>query len=72
MKENYFVGYRVIIEKGEKSYGAYSPDVPGCIAVGKTRKEVEKRIRGAIPFHLEGLLEDGLPVPKPKSFIKVA
>lgn len=57
--------YAVIIEKGETSYGAYVPDLPGCIAVGKTRKEVETLIREAIEFHLEGMAEDGDRIPKP-------
>ncbi len=57
--------YAVIIEKGETSYGAYVPDLPGCIAVGKTRKEVETLIREAIEFHLEGMAEDGDRIPTP-------
>ena len=60
--------YLVIYEKANSNYSAYSPDLPGCIATGKTRKEVEKKIREAIKFHLEGLKEDGLPVPEPISF----
>lgn len=59
--------YAVIIEKGETSYGAYVPDLPGCIAVGKAREEVERLIREAIEFHLEGMAEDGDQIPKPKS-----
>ncbi len=59
--------YAVIIEKGETSYGAYVPDLPGCIAVGKTQKEVETLIREAIEFHLEGMAEDGDHIPKPTS-----
>jgi len=55
--------YTVLIEKGESSYGAYVPDLPGCVAVGKTRQEVMDLIREAIVFHLEGLKEDGLAVP---------
>lgn len=60
--------YLVIFEKADDNYSAYSPDLPGCIATGKTRKEVEKNIRGAINFHLEGLKEDGLTPPEPASF----
>ncbi len=56
--------YAVIIEKGEKNFGAYVPDLPGCVAVGKTAAEVKKLIAEAIPLHLEGLREDGLPIPK--------
>ena len=58
--------YLVIYETGEDGgWGAYSPDLPGCVAVGGTREEVEKLMREAIPFHLEGMREDGLPVPEP-------
>ena len=67
--------YAVIIEKGENGYGAYVPDLPGCIAAAATRKEVRKLIHEAIEFHIEGLREDGEPVPKPASsieFIEVA
>ncbi|MDP2730746.1 MAG: type II toxin-antitoxin system HicB family antitoxin [Dehalococcoidales bacterium] len=60
--------YLVIFEKANDNYSAYSPDLPGCIATGATRKEVEKNIREAISFHLEGLKEDGLSVPEPSSF----
>ncbi len=67
--------YAVIIEKGESSYGAYVPDLPGCIAAGETKEEVMRLIQEAIEFHIEGLKEDGLPVPTPSStieFIEVA
>lgn len=57
--------YAVIIERGETSYGAYVPDLPGCIAVGKPREEAEGLIREAIEFHLEGMAEDGDPIPEP-------
>ena len=60
--------YLVVIEKGESSYGAYVPDLPGCIAVGETRLEVSRLIHEAIEFHVEGLLEDGWPVPPPAEF----
>jgi predicted RNase H-like HicB family nuclease len=59
--------YTVIIEKGPTSYGASVPDLPGCVAVAQTRKEVEKLIKGAIEMHLEGMREDGLPIPEPAS-----
>ncbi len=59
--------YLVVIEKGESSYGAYVPDLPGCIAVGETRLEVSRLIHEAIEFHVEGLIEDGQPVPPPAS-----
>ncbi len=59
--------YLVIFEKANSNYSAYSPDIPGCIATGTTRDEVEKNIRQAISFHIEGLKEDGLPLPEPAS-----
>jgi len=55
----------LLLKKGETSYGAYVPDLPGCVAVGETLQEVEALIREAIQFHLEGLRESGLPVPEP-------
>jgi predicted RNase H-like HicB family nuclease len=64
------VDYVVIIEKGDSSYGAYVPDLPGCVAVGETREEAMKLIQEAIEFHIEGLKEDGLPVPVPSSTIQ--
>jgi predicted RNase H-like HicB family nuclease len=62
--------YGVVIEKGETSYGAYAPDLPGCVAVGESLEEVEELIREAIKFHIEGLREEGLPVPEPSSFFE--
>ena len=60
--------YLVIFEKAGDNYCAYSPDIPGCIATGSTRDEVEKNIRQAISFHIEGLVKDELPLPEPTSF----
>ncbi|MGH7812654.1 MAG: type II toxin-antitoxin system HicB family antitoxin [Candidatus Binataceae bacterium] len=57
--------YAVVIEKAAANYSAYVPDLPGCIATGSTRQQVERRIQTAIRFHLEGRIEDGLRVPKP-------
>jgi predicted RNase H-like HicB family nuclease len=59
--------YAVVIEKGERNYSAYVPDLPGCVSVGDTLDEVKAEIREAIEFHLEGMREDGLPIPKPTS-----
>jgi predicted RNase H-like HicB family nuclease len=59
------MNYSVVIEKGETSYGAYVPDLPGCVAVGETREEVEALIAEAIQYHLEMLQEEGLPLPEP-------
>jgi predicted RNase H-like HicB family nuclease len=63
--------YVVIIEKGETSFGAYVPDLPGCVAVGETREEALVLIREAIEFHLEGLREDGLVAPPRASYIEL-
>jgi len=57
----------VVIEKGQHSYGAYSPDLPGCVAIGDTVEEVEQRMREAILCHLEGMREDHFPLPQPTS-----
>ena len=65
------MNYVVIVEKGETSFGVYVPDLPGCVAVGETREEAMRLIREAIEFHLEGLREDGLPVPPPTSSIEL-
>jgi predicted RNase H-like HicB family nuclease len=62
--------YAVIIEKGKDSYGAYVPDLPGCVAVGDTPEEVKTLIQEAIEFHLEGLQEDGESIPQPNSSIE--
>lgn len=59
--------YMVVIEKGPTSYGAHVPDLPGCIAVGQSREEVLDMIREAIAFHVDGLKDQGLPVPEPSS-----
>ena len=59
--------FAVVIEKAGKNYSAYVPDLPGCIATGDTVADVEREIRDAIRFHIEGLREDGLPVPEPVS-----
>jgi predicted RNase H-like HicB family nuclease len=55
--------YAIVIEKAEGNYSAYVPDLPGCIATGPTVEAVERDIRDAIRFHIDGLKEDGLPVP---------
>lgn len=59
--------YLVVVEKGPTSYGAHVPDLPGCIAAGETREEVLTLIREAIEFHLEGLKQEGQPIPAPVS-----
>ncbi len=59
--------FLIVIEKSKDGYGAYSPDLPGCVAVGGTREDVENNMFEAINFHLEGMEEDGLPIPKSES-----
>jgi predicted RNase H-like HicB family nuclease len=59
--------YLVVVEKGPTSFGAYVPDLPGCVAAGETREEVLALIHEAIEFHLDGLKEDGQPIPVPSS-----
>jgi len=61
--------YAIVIEKAEENYSAYVPDLPGCIATGATVEEAEAEIREAIIFHLEGLCEDGLPLPPGESTV---
>jgi predicted RNase H-like HicB family nuclease len=60
--------YLVIVEETETGYSAFSPDLPGCVATGKTRDEVEQSMREAIQFHLDGMREDGDPIPVPHSY----
>ena len=62
--------YAVVVEEGETSYGAHVPDLPGCVAVAETKEEVMALIQEAIEFHLEGLREDGQPIPAPSSSIE--
>jgi predicted RNase H-like HicB family nuclease len=59
--------YLVVVEKGATSFGAYVPDLPGCVAAAESRDEVLGLIREAIEFHLEGLREEGQPIPEPSS-----
>ncbi len=59
--------YMVLIEKGEKGYVVHVPDLPGCIAAGKTREEVLNLIKEAIEFHIEDLRKDDKPIPQPSS-----
>jgi predicted RNase H-like HicB family nuclease len=61
------MSYLVVIERGETSFGAYVPDLPGCAAVGETEEEVLHLVREAIALHLEVLQEQGLPAPEPRS-----
>jgi predicted RNase H-like HicB family nuclease len=63
--------YLVVVEEGPNSFGAYVPDLPGCVAVGDTREEALKLIRDAIEYHLEGMKEDGISIPRPSSSSEV-
>jgi predicted RNase H-like HicB family nuclease len=62
--------YAIVIEKADGNYSAYVPDLPGCVATGDTVEAVEREIRDAIRFHIDGLKEDGLPVPQPTSTVE--
>ncbi len=59
--------YLIVIEKTLNNFSAFSPDLPGCVATGATRAEVEERMRGAIRMHRDGMREDGLSIPEPSS-----
>lgn len=59
--------YGIVIEKAANHYAAYAPDLPSCIATGESLEETEEAIKQAIQFHIEGLLEDGLPIPEPNT-----
>ena len=61
------VRYTIVIEKADGNYSAYVPDLPGCVATGATVKDTEREIGEAIRFHIDGLKQDGLPVPKPSA-----
>jgi predicted RNase H-like HicB family nuclease len=63
--------YLVVVEKGPESFGAYVPDLPGCVAAAASRAEVLRLIREAIAFHIDGLREEGQPVPPPSSSSEV-
>ena len=62
--------YAIVIEKAEGNYSAYVPDLPGCVATATTVQEAETQIREAIEFHLEGMREDGTPIPQPASRVE--
>lgn len=62
--------FAVVIEQAENNYSAYVVDLPGCVATGATLEEVEQRIREALEFHLDGMRQDGLPLPVPSSRVE--
>jgi len=59
--------YAVVIEKSDSGYGAYVPDLPGCVAVGETLEDTSRLIKEAIEFHLQGMREDGVTAPQPSA-----
>ncbi len=60
--------YLIVVEKTGTGYSAYSPDLDGCVATGNTRDEVEREMRDAIAFHLDGLARSGEPIPEPQTY----
>jgi len=62
--------YAIVVEKAGNNFSAYAPDLPGCVATGSSVKEAEKEIQAAIQFHIDGLREDGLPIPAPSSVVE--
>jgi len=62
--------YAIVVEKAGSNYSAYVPDLPGCVATGSTIEETERDIREAIELHIEGMMEDGLPIPQPTSIVQ--
>jgi len=62
--------FAIVIEQAEGNFSAYVPDLPGCVATGASVAEVEREIQEAIAFHVEGLREDGLPIPLPASVVE--
>ena len=62
--------YAIVIEKAEGNYSAYVPDLPGCVSTGATIEETEKSIREAIAFHLDGMRDDGTPIPPASSQVE--
>jgi len=60
--------FLIVIEKADNNYSAYSPDLPGCVATGKSRDEVERNMHEAVEMHIQGLLEDELPIPESTAY----
>ena len=63
--------FLIVVKKAEGNYSAYSPDLPGCVATGKTREQAATNMHKAIALHVSGLREDRLPIPKPHSFAEI-
>ena len=62
--------YAIVVEKAGNNFSAYAPDLPGCVATGSTVKEAEQKIQAAIQFHIDGMREDGLPIPAASSVVE--
>lgn len=62
--------YTMIIEEGENNYSAYLPDLPGCVTTAKTIEELKQLMREAVELHIQGMIEDGLPIPEPNSHVE--
>lgn len=60
--------FLIVIEKTDNNYSAYSPDLPGCVATGKTREEVERNMHEALEMHIQGMIEDELPIPESTAY----
>jgi predicted RNase H-like HicB family nuclease len=60
--------FLIVIEKTKNNYSAYSPDLPGCVATGKTREEAERNMHEAVEMHIQGLIEDKLPIPESTAY----
>jgi predicted RNase H-like HicB family nuclease len=60
--------FLIVIEKTKNNYSAYSPDLPGCVATGKTREEAERNMHEAVEMHIQGFIEDKLPIPEGTSY----
>jgi predicted RNase H-like HicB family nuclease len=60
--------YLIVVEQTDTGFSVHSPDLPGCVSVGATRAEVEKNMHEAIAFHVDGLREDGQPIPEPQTY----
>ena len=62
--------YAIVIEQAAGNYSAYVPDLPGCVTTGATLEETERNMQEAIAFHLEGMREDGFPIPTPSTVVE--
>jgi predicted RNase H-like HicB family nuclease len=63
--------FLIVIEKAGENFSAYAPDLPGCVATGNTKEETEERMMEAIELHIQGMLEDGLPIPRQEAYASV-